>query len=250
MKNECCIQFSGGSDSTLVAFLAAKKYDITHLLTFEHYGMKNIFYSKKNLYILKKRFPNKTFVHHIIDINKIYCKVYSNKHFRNIFKYNLLLIYNISGASKFSMHIRTILYCLENNINYAYDGANQEYENIDPAQTSYILPLIKKLYNHYGIHFENLIYYNHYSSRSDERLFKEGIFNYDKIKEDKNKTFNIQPYNTNNSLTALFLRRVIKNQDRHYLNKIRKKLYVFYKEQLTYYIKYINNHYINKSNLK
>jgi len=145
------------------------------------------------------------------------------------------------------MHIRTILYCLENNINYAYDGANQEYENIDPTQTSYILPLIKKLYKYKGIHFKNLIYCNHYISRSDKRLFKEGIFNQDKIKEDKNKTFNIQPNDTNNFLLPLFLRRVVKNPDKKYINKLRKKLYEFYKEQLNYYIEYINNYCINKS---
>ena len=244
MKSDCCILFSGGSDSTLVAFLAAKKHRTIHLLTYKHRGNSNADNSKKNVALLKKRFGNAKFIHKIIDIEKLFNKIYSHNRLKNIIKYKFtykfIFLYNLCGACKFSMHIKTITYCIKNNIKYVYDGANTERDKEDPSQMLSVLPLIKKLHNHYNIKFKNLIYYNHSIERSDQRLYNEKFFTESNVKDDNKKTLEIQASCANPFLLALYIRRYIVNPDKQYRQITEGKLSKFYNDQLGLYIKLIN----------
>jgi len=240
MKNKCCVLYSGGSDSTLVAFIAAKRHSAVHLLTFKHLGMKNVQKSTKNVSLLKNRFGKEKFIHQVININRLYNKIYSRKHFRNILKYKFHLLYHICGACKYSMHISTLIYCLKNKIGSVYDGANIERQREDPTQMPTLLPLIKKLYNHYNIRFKNVVYSNKDNSSSDKILFNKGLFNDANVKKDNKKTQNIQPFCFNRCLQALFINKAVENPDKKFFLDTEKIILSFYEHQLDYYIEYIN----------
>ena len=55
--NNVCVQFSGGSDSTLTAYKVAKEFDKVHLLTFRHFGHIDIENSRLSFAKLDKKIP-------------------------------------------------------------------------------------------------------------------------------------------------------------------------------------------------
>ena len=66
-----CVQFSGGSDSSLTAYRMSLEFDKVHLLTFMHKGQIDISNSKKSYSILNEKYPGK-FIHKMIDVNDMF----------------------------------------------------------------------------------------------------------------------------------------------------------------------------------
>jgi len=245
-KEESCILYSGGSDSTLVAALIAKKFNKMHLLTYKHRFMYNVTNSCKNVKLLKKKFGEDKFIHHIIDINRLYEEVYNHNHLKNLIKYRGLVVYNICGACRFSMHIATILYCIENNINHVFTGNNTEY-TADPGQIKPVLNLIKSLYIKYNLKINHPIYDDHYKERSDHRLFKMELSKAKNVKDGTEDVYyRTQPKCIGPELPAQYQLRCNKKLLTKHYNKFTKIMYKLYKEEFSFYFNFIEKNKVDK----
>jgi len=181
--NAVCVQFSGGSDSSLTAYRAASEFDAVHLLTFRHFGHVNIENSRQSFAALDKRFPNK-FKHQIVDISKTFEKIYYRKYFSNLFKYRTLLLQFTCFACQASFIIHSIGYCIKNKIVQVRDGANTEYEEASPMQMRRMKEEIRRLYADYGIVHYSPVYDEYATDRSDYQLFRLGLREQPDIKDD------------------------------------------------------------------
>ena len=178
-----CVQFPGGSDSSLTAYRAASEFDSVHLLTFRHFGHVNIENSRRSFAVLDQRIPGK-FMHEIIDISDTFEKIYYRKYFLNFFKYRTLLLQFTCFACQASFIIHTINYCLRNKIFHVRDGANTEYEEASPMQMRELKEEIKKLYAYYGIIHASPVYDEYRNNRSDHQLYRVGLRDKPNIKDD------------------------------------------------------------------
>ena len=178
-----CIQFSGGSDSSLTAYRMSLEFGKVHLLTFKQFGLIDIENSKKSFAILNEKFPGK-FKHTLIDVSDMFLRIYNRHYFRNLIKYRTLQIQFVCFACQACFHVQTIIYCLENGIRDVRDGANAEYEEASPMQIPIVKKEIVKLYADYGITHDSPVYEEHKTDRSDHQLFKLGLRPQANIKDD------------------------------------------------------------------
>ena len=74
-----------------------------------------------------------------------------------------------------SFHIRSIVYCVKNNIFNVRNGANTEYSDASPMQIEIVMKEISKFYSDYGITIDSPIYNLHEEKRSDHILFELGL---------------------------------------------------------------------------
>jgi hypothetical protein len=178
-----CIQFSGGSDSSLTAYRMAQEFDKVHLLTFQQNGQLSIENSKKSYMILNEKIPGK-FIHNLFNINDMFIKIYNHNYFRNLLKYRTLQLQFQCFACQACFHINTIIYCLKNGIHDVRDGANTEYEEASPMQIAIVKEEIKKFYSDYGIKHDSPVYDEYNTDRSDRQLYKLGLRPDPNVKDD------------------------------------------------------------------
>jgi len=181
---EVCVQFSGGSDSSLTAYRMAQEFRKVHLLTFKHFGQINIENSRKSFNMLNDKMPGK-FKHQIVPVSDLFLMIYNHNYIRNLIRYGTLQMQFICFACQASFHVNTIRYCLKNGIHDVRDGSNTEYEEASPMQIEIVKHEIKKLYSEYGILHGSPVYEEYKTNRSDYQLFKMGLRPQPNIKDDE-----------------------------------------------------------------
>ncbi len=155
-KKKIAILFSGGTDSTVAAALMAEKFDVVHLVTYDRFGLYSASNAITNIRKLKERSGSEKFVHSIIPINKIMKHVFYERYLRNVLKFRFFLVSNC-GLCKLAMHVRTVIFCLENEIANVCDGANKGMR-IFPDQMDCVLGEIKGMYSSFGIDYSNPVF--------------------------------------------------------------------------------------------
>ncbi len=156
MKTEIALSYSGGTDSTCAAALVAERFDVVHLLTYKRLGLFQTDNSKLNVAKLKKKYGEDKITHRIIKLNKLYDYVSDERFLHYVFRYGF---FNLSGCGvcKLAIHIRTLLWCLENDIKHACDGSTRDLY-LFPTQIEKINNEIKKMYSHFGVTYETPVY--------------------------------------------------------------------------------------------
>lgn len=152
------VLYSGGTDSTCVVLLEAKNYEQVHLLSYNRFGIFNTENIKTNITKLKLMFSENKFIIKNINIDKIYKFISYKNYFSNLLKYGL---FNLSSCTlcKLSMHIRTIVYCIDNNINVVLDGSNKySGESLATDQIEEVINSIKDLYSSFNISYITPVY--------------------------------------------------------------------------------------------
>jgi len=192
-RTEVCIQFSGGSDSSLTAYRMSSMFEKIHLLTFKHFGQINIENSQKSFDILDKAIPGR-FIHAIIPVNEIFLKIYQHNYWKNIFRYGTLQLQFTCFACQACFHVSTIKYCKNNNIYDVRDGANTEYEEASPMQIEIVKSEIKRLYEDYGILHDSPVYNEYKNNRSDQQLYELGLRPQSNIKDNEEMYKKYQGY--------------------------------------------------------
>lgn len=205
VKKSACVQFSGGSDSTLTAYKVSHEFSKVHLLTFRHFGHISIENSRRSFGILNDKYPGK-FVHNIIDIDKLFETIYYRRYLANLVRYRSLLLQFTCFACQASFQVSTIRYCLDNNIFDVRDGANTEYEDASPMQMKSVKKEIKKFYNSFGINHDSPVYDEHETERSDKQLFMLGLRETPNVKDDPALYKKFQGYCSFMPGSTLFLR--------------------------------------------
>lgn len=157
MENKgIAILFSGGTDSTLTAALMAEKFKRIYLITYSRFGLFSINNATTNVKKLKDRFKNTHFHHHIINISRLFDYVAYEHYFHYLIKHGFFLL-STCGLCKLTMHIRTIIFCIENGVVEVCDGANKNMY-LFPDQMASVMKEIKKMYAHFGINYTSPVF--------------------------------------------------------------------------------------------
>lgn len=156
MKNEGVLLYSGGTDSTLAASIIAERFDTIRLVTYSRFGLFSVTNPLLNVQKLKDRYGKDKFTHTIIPVNKLFKKVSYENYFSNLFCYGFFLL-STCGLCKLAMHIRTVVFCMENGIGTVCDGANQGMY-LFPDQMNSVINATKIMYARFGIVYSNPVF--------------------------------------------------------------------------------------------
>lgn len=181
------VGYSGGLDSTMVAFLLGRRYSEgkAHLITVQH-GHGHLFpcLSKIHVKSLKERLGDERVVHHF---------AHTRQTFRRIVMSHLLENYNRYGRSNFvvclgcylAMDVHMICYCLENmvpTVTYGYTPRGSDFAVMSLPETCFER---RRIYSQYGLLYRIPLVELHMEKPEERAIFHEhGIwpgFNFRKI---------------------------------------------------------------------
>jgi len=180
--NAIAVLFSGGSDSTLAAVLAARRADSVHLLTYAHPFM---FFHKKidiNIGRLREKFPATHFETHRENITRLYRRLYGRRFLGNLGRHCSMLVPHMCGACKLAMHYATVDHCRRRGIAHVYCGAHEESSRVFPAQMEPVIEDMQRMYARYGITYESPVYHG---GRTDETLYELGLIDDPHMKDQR-----------------------------------------------------------------
>jgi len=215
-SKKIAVMFSGGTDSTYVAWLQLQKYDQIYLVTFIRYGLRRAENLQDAVTRLMQKAPSKAKIHHqIIDIENIYQMItphqekqeaqqavlsqklsplwedaHGLRNGRETYMNNMhkLFMANECLQCKIAMDIAAIKFCKENNISDICDGSNTEQLD-DGSQLEDVKVIARDIFSRYGINFSSPAFH----IPADERcqtLYDAGITDYPDHKT-KEKTHQI-----------------------------------------------------------
>ena len=150
------ILYSGGVDSTAAAVIMAKQFDQVYLLSFKRSGLFNVENTGKNVNLLESKFGKNKFFHSIIEVDKLFQMISSAEYFQSLKKYGFFTL-STCGLCKLAMHVRALIYCLDNDIHHVADGANKHMFYF-PDQTAEYINEIKNLYSRFQITYLNPVF--------------------------------------------------------------------------------------------
>jgi len=158
MARKALVLFSGGSDCTLAAAHAVMRdgFDEIVLLTYEVPVSCLDDNSKRNIPFLQKQFPETVFTHEMIPSGDILNKVITKKKWRFIRNHGLIEA-SLCLHCRLAMHVRTVMYCLDNGIQQVFDGSNITM-GLWVDQTRQGLALVDQLYAAFGITIEHPVF--------------------------------------------------------------------------------------------
>lgn len=154
--NEAVVLFSGGTDSTLVAALAADEFERVHLVTCRRFGFRNINNASVNAGMLKDRFGSGKYYEETLNIDGLFKYISYENYFKNLYRFGFSLL-STCGLCKLAMHMRSIDYCLHNGICTVLDGANKGM-SLFPAQMEPVLEMLRAMYRKFGIEFSSPVF--------------------------------------------------------------------------------------------
>ena len=131
----------------------AEKYSEIHLLTYFEYGTTDEPFPVENVERLKKHFPNVNWVHQSVSTDNLVRYFNYHCYIPSLFRFGLLNV-SCPGFSSLSWHVRTIAYCMKNNISNVYDGMTNEMIQL-PGHMSRVIEVFQRLYQKYDIKFES-----------------------------------------------------------------------------------------------
>ena len=151
MNRKALVLFSGGSDCTLAAAQVAQKneFDELLLMTYEVPVSCMDENSKRNIPSLQKAFPDVRFPHVMLPAGRVIDKVITERKLPFVLKHGFIEA-SLCLHCRLGMHVRTIMYCLDNGIDTVIDGSNITMA-LWVDQTRKGIELVDKLYGAFGI---------------------------------------------------------------------------------------------------
>jgi hypothetical protein len=194
------VLFSGGSDSTLAAAMAAEAGHEVHLLTFDRIsfiGAQD--YTQFNLNNLRRIYGKRIHTHQVINIDQLHATVCYANYFEILFQFGLTV--TSLCFTKIAMHWATAIYCKEHQITNVVDGSTP-YMHMYPDQNHVIAHgNLKDFYKTLGINYETPIF--SISDSVEQKLYDRGITTQPQVRgTDKD----LQVFYLEQVLLALFLK--------------------------------------------
>ncbi len=134
----------------------AEKYDKIHLITYDRFAFSSVTNPMINVKKLQDKYGQNKFEFHIIKVEKLTRYVFYERYLSNIKKHGFFLL-TICGLCKLAMHVRTAIFCLENQIPNVCDGANQGM-HLFPDQMATIINEYGDMYARFGITYTNPVF--------------------------------------------------------------------------------------------
>jgi|GEM_PF-766330 len=147
---EVALLYSGGADSSLAACILAKSFRKVHLNTFSRPGFMACGFSGVHYERMRERFPETEFIHRQIPAGRFYAEVEGRGRWRAFGRHGLLVL-NSCGHCKTALHWRNLIFCLQNGVKYAADGAVTGAEEFAEQNPRILMPELAALYAAFGI---------------------------------------------------------------------------------------------------
>lgn len=147
------ILYSGGTDSTCAAALAAERFSEVHLVTFWERATRNSPIPTANAKILKKHFPETSLVTQYLQIDELVRFFSYERYPSTILKHGILALAT-PGYSSLAWHTSAIIYCREHDIKHVMDGLTRELMHF-PGHMDAVVEQIRDMYAAYGISYSN-----------------------------------------------------------------------------------------------
>jgi len=192
--------YSGGADSTAAACRLGARFSQVHLNTFDRPGFLAADFSAVHVERMRRRFPDAVLRHNIIDAGPFYHEVESRGYFPALRRHGLLVL-NTCGHCKVALHWRNLVYCIENGVRHASDGAVVGAEEFAEQNPRILMPELGELYAHFGIELLHPSYEEGFST--EDEIFELGITDQERVKM---TTKDMQVVCTQHILFAMMMR--------------------------------------------
>lgn len=234
MAKQIALMFSGGIDSTMAAVLLGKQYSKIHLLTYNN-GYGHIFMktTRKRVDELNSKIDSK-YILHLSSTKDLFEKISVNNIVNEIKTHKSGFVWCM--GCKLAMHTKSIIYCLENNINEVADGSSKSTQTM-VEQKPFSIALIKSIYLRFNIDYKTPVY--HISREDEINMLKKMKFNMGwfrildrfigiqpkclagEIYYMPNLVFGTKPHHENNEILSFFQRKskIVEDYIKDYFNK-------------------------------
>jgi predicted subunit of tRNA(5-methylaminomethyl-2-thiouridylate) methyltransferase len=172
LAKKASVLFSGGTDSTLAAYLIGRRVRQLTLLTFEPKHVLFIENSRRHVQKLAEALPDVEILHEIIPVQKNIRKILMSDLAGDWEKYGFNLTALVCLGCRMAMHAAAVIYNLENEIPVIVDGSIRYQSTVPEQLPSFIRRNREKLWTRYGIRHYSPIYE---VPDSDRRLDALGI---------------------------------------------------------------------------
>jgi len=174
-QDKTVVLFSGGCDSVLTASIAASSYSEVYLLTYKRWGLFMVDISNA-VRRLEAAYLETKFIFKALGVDEFFKEVCYEDYFKNIAKFGSMVL-SICALCKLSMHYRTILFCLENNIRKVLDGTVEvEFASEDflKERVNDMKQFLKGLYLDFGIDYGCPVY-GYELGEVEKDLYRKGL---------------------------------------------------------------------------
>jgi hypothetical protein len=152
-SQECAVLYSGGTDSTCAAAIAAEKYSRVHLLTFTENSTDRSPVPYANVAKLVAKYGKARVLHTLVNSEPL-VRFFATDHYLScLFRYGFFVLSN-PGYSSLAWHTRTLVYCAEHGIKNVADGLTRELMQF-PGHMDFFNARVKRLYAAHGINYES-----------------------------------------------------------------------------------------------
>lgn len=179
VKNGVAHLYSGGADSTFAAARLAEVFPKVIMNTFQRFGFLALQFPAVHVDKLNKRFPETEFKHQTIQCGKFYKEVEEFEFSMNKKKHKSL-VFASCGHCKTALHWRNLIFCIQNGIKYAADGAVVGAEQFAEQNPRILMPELAAMYGHFGVTLIHPTWQEGLST--EDALYELGIIDNPKLK--------------------------------------------------------------------
>ncbi len=166
------VLFSGGSDSTLAAALYAEQGYQVHLVTLDRFSYVRVTeYTEHNYKKLVAIYGQDRFVRSVLNIEKWHKLLNYERYFYFAKRYGLAVV--ALNFSKLSLHWRSLIYAIQNDIEVIADGAVPYMKLYLDQNQKIALGGFQDLYQHFGIRHESPVW--DLAEDVEQLLYNRGI---------------------------------------------------------------------------
>lgn len=235
-NSRAVVLYSGGSDSTLVLLDSMDRYSEVHAVTYYRRLVSRIDPRNRNIEKIQCLYGGSKLVYSEIDFDGLFLDVARGRHIADLRKYGFFTLC-LCGACKIAMHVRTLLYCLENNVLNVMDGANTEVV-FDPDQRLSVKKHLRGFYGEFGVSFTTpLLDGGLKGLRADYELHRRG---FTKVKDLKETSADFQSHCRTICVNDLYAYSFFpEKQDASSFDDLSES---YFREKLAYYAREVRKH--------